>query len=220
MINPKRISKRRCRIARQRAAKIIRDIQKYLKDKYTFAWRMVGSGAWGTMIEDKNGKYDLDYQILLTRNSKEYKSNGLNNPTQIKNDFFKAFDHVKKGCEKFENSTTAITLINEDNKPFHIDFVIIRLFPNPNEPLEIIRRNNKRETPECNEFTWNELPGFNKAYERFNSLKALEKEYLIEKIIIPKKMKEKAKDEKDPTKISSSELFVREVNNYVCQSKK
>lgn len=217
MMNPKRISKKRCKIAQQRAEKIIRDIQKYLKDKYTFTWRMVGSGAWGTMIEDKNGEYDLDYQILLTRNSKEYKSNKLKYPTQIKNDFFNAFDHVKKECEKFENSTTAITLINKDGKPYHIDFVIIRLFPNPHE---IIRRNNKRETPEYNEFTWNELPDFNKAYERFNSLKALEKEYLIEKIIIPKKMKEKAKEENDPTKISSSELFVREVNNYVCQSKK
>ena len=213
----RRITKKQCSIARQRATKIISDIQTLLKDRYTFACRPVGSGAWGTMVEDQNGEYDLDYQFLLTKNSLVYKENGYSKPTQIKSDFISAFDKSLKGKEKIENSTTAITLINEDGKPYHIDFVIIRLLP---ENHEIIRRNNKKEAPQHNEFTWNELPKWNEAYSKFEDLIPQDKQDLIENYIIPKKAIEKAKNENDPTKISSSALFVREVNNYICKSKK
>lgn len=54
----KRITKKQCAIARQRANTLIHDVQTLLKDKYIFPPRMVGSGAWGTMIEDGNGEYD------------------------------------------------------------------------------------------------------------------------------------------------------------------
>lgn len=213
-----RVTRRECAIARQRAAAILRDVQNQLKDKYKFATRLVGSGAWGTMIKDENGEYDLDYQMLLSKNSPLYKDNGtFPNPTTIKQDFISAFTKCLKGKEKTENSTTAITLINEDSKPYHIDFVIIKLLPTNNE---IIRRNNKKETPSINEFTWNRLPQWNEAYDYFKSLPLEEKQYLIEGIIIPKKRIEKAKAEDNPTKISSAALFVREVNNYRCQQEK
>ena len=214
MNNYKRITKRQSSIARQRANAIIRDVQLELKDKYVFAPRLVGSGAWGTMIEDAKGEYDLDYQLLLTPNSPLYKKDKqFPTPTQIKKDFISAFEKWKKGKEVFKNSTTAITLINKDGKPYHIDFVIIKTFPNNNY---IIRRNNKKETPSINEFTWNELPQWNDAYKYFKSLPHKDKQYLIEEIIIPAKQIEKAKSENDNTKISSSALFVREVNNYRC----
>ena len=213
----KRITKKQSSIARQRANKILREVQNVLKDKYRFSTRLVGSGAWGTMVEDENGEYDLDYQILLTKNSKVYKENEFGNPTQIKQDFISAFDECLNKNEKTENSTTAITLINTDDKPYHIDFVIIRLYP---ENHEIIRRNNRRETPTINENTWNELPQWNEAYDYFKSLPVNEKQHLIEDIIIPKKQEEKAKPENDSTKISSAALFVREVNNYRCQQQK
>lgn len=214
----KRVTKKQCSIARQRADVLLRDVQKKLKDKYKFAVRMVGSGAWGTMIEDDKGEFDLDYQILLSKNSPVYKkNNAFSTPTEIKNEFYSAFKKCLKGKEDIENSTTAITLINKDGKPYHIDIVIIRTLPENNF---IIRRNNKKETPQHNEFTWNKLPKWKDAYNYFRSLPPKEKQYLIEKIIIPKKQIEKAKAENDPSKISSSELFVREVNNYKCQPKK
>ena len=213
----KRITKKQSSIARQRANKILREVQGVLKSKYTFATRLVGSGAWGTMIEDENGEYDLDYQILLTKNSKLYKENEFDNPTRIKQDFISAFDKCLNKNEKIENSTTAITLINTDGKPYHIDFVIIRLYP---ENHEIIRRNNKSETPTLNENTWNKLPQWNEAYDYFKSLHPEDKQHLIEDIIIPKKQEEKAKQENDPTKISSAKLFIMEVNNYRCQQQK
>ena len=214
----KRITKKQSSIARQRATKIIEDVRKILKAKYVFAHRLVGSGAWGTMMEDESGEYDLDYQLLLTVNSPVYKqAKVFPPPTEIKQDFLSAFEQVKKGQEIFQNSTTAITLINKDGKPYHIDFVIIKTFPRNDF---IIRRNNKKENPSKNEFTWNELPQWNDAYNFFRALSPKEKQHLSENIIIPKKQIEKAKPENDPSKISSSHIFVREVNNYRCQQKK
>ena len=164
----KRVTKKQCAIARQRANAIFGSIRQELKDKYKFSPKLVGSGAWGTMIEDDKGEYDLDYQLLLTAKSPIYlKDKKFPTPTQIKEDFISAFDKSKKGAEIFENSTTAITLINKDGKPYHIDFVIIKTFPDNNH---IIRRNNKKETPTINEFTWNELPQWNEAYKYFKSL--------------------------------------------------
>lgn len=83
----KRITKKQCTIARQRANALIHDVQTLLKDKYIFSPRMVGSGGWGTMIEDEKGEYDLDYQLLLTINSPLYDRNNKKflTPTQIKN---------------------------------------------------------------------------------------------------------------------------------------
>ncbi len=207
----KRVSKKECRVARQRALKLLNIVQRELSQKYSFTFRLVGSGKWGTMVKDEKGHYDLDYQILLTKNSKEYKNNKLKYATEIKQDFIGAFNkHISKN-EKIENSTTAITLINKDEHHFHIDFVIIKLFPENNQ---IIRRNNKIETPSKNEFTWNELPQLNQAYIKFNNLSHIEKRDLIENYIIPVKCKEKRKDDNDETKISSAQVFVREVNNY------
>lgn len=207
-MHAKRISRKQCSVARSRALKLIQQVRKQLKDKYKFADRLVGSGKWGTMIEDENGEYDLDYQILLTKNSKDYDKS----PTEIKKDFLKAFESCKNANENFQNSTTAITLVNKNNQPFHIDFVIIRWFP---ENKEIIRRNNKVETPTRNEFTWNQLPKWNSAYLKFKELSPTLKQDLIDNHIIPAKIKEKNKSENDHTKISSAQVFVREVNNYV-----
>lgn len=206
-----RVTWKECAIARQRAASIIHDVQIILRDKYIFDPHLVGSGAWGTMIKDDKGEYDLDYQLILTINSPEYKKNRFNNPTQIKNDFYNAFVEVSKKYETIENSTTAVTLITKDHKPFHIDFVIIKEDDNYNH--QIIRRNNKAHSS-INEYTWNQLPKFNDAYYFFNLLTPQEKQYLIEQIIIPKKIIEKKKSDNDPSKISSSALFIREVNNY------
>lgn len=206
-----RVSKKECRVARQRALKLLNVVQRELSKKYKFTFRLVGSGKWGTMVKDEKGHYDLDYQILLTKNSKEYQNNQLKDATEIKQDFIGAFNkHISKN-EKIENSTTAITLINNEGHKFHIDFVIIKLFPNNNL---IIRRNNKKETPSKNEFTWNELPKLNQAYIKFKKLSPNEKKDLIENYIIPAKCKEKSKDDNDETKISSVQVFVREVNNY------
>ena len=206
----KRLTKKQQKSIRYVANNIINFWHKKLKDKYTFTQKIVGSGALGTMIIDDNGNYDIDYQILLTRNSKI----NLSNASKIKNDFYKTLQSYKDKNHKnigIENSTTAITykcLGNGQN--FHIDFVFIKTYPENNL---IIRRNNKKESITENEFTWNELPKNNDAYKIFKSWNNTKKMQFIN-YLIPKKIKEKRKNDNDPTKISSSQLFIREVHNF------
>lgn len=206
----KRLTRRKQKSIRNVAHNIINYLHKALKGSYVFTQRIVGSGALGTMLIDDNGDYDIDYQILLTRKSKL----DLSNATKIKNDFYEKLQSYKDKNHKdvkVENSTTAITykcLSNGQN--FHIDFVIIKTFPQNNQ---IIRRNIRKETITKNEFTWNTLPKYNEAYKIFRGWSNDKKAKFIEHLL-PKKIKEKEKNENDPTKISSSQLFIREVNNY------
>ena len=70
--------------ARQRADRIIRDVHKLLGKEYRFFCRPIGSQTRRCIVQDKNGKYDLDYQIVLTQNSK-----GDLDPTSIKKRFLR-----------------------------------------------------------------------------------------------------------------------------------
>ena len=207
-----RVTKKQSSSARMYAKKIINYLHNELRDKYIFAERLVGSAKWNTILKVKNGFWDIDYQFLLTKKSKEYLNNKLKNATKIKNDFFNCLNEKYKNNKNFkvENSTTAITLINLKDK-YSYDFVIIRLFP---ENKEIIRRNNKKNSS-INEFTWNQLPKCNNAYQEFNKLSPSQKQNLIENHILPKKKIEKQKNDNDATKKSSCEIFIEEVNNYV-----
>jgi len=188
----------------------MKDVQIELSDKYRFEFILVGSGNWGTMVKDEDGHYDLDYQIRLTHNSPVIGNNGFRNSTQVNKDFFEALRKHKKGKETFEDSTTAITLTNKDEKPYHIDFVII---DNTRYPPLIIRRNMKKGSP-ADEKTWNELPKMHWAFDYFKSLHHDYKKYIIEEMVIPAKQKEKAKKEGNSTKRSSTEIFVNEVNRF------
>lgn len=207
-----RVTKKQSSSARMYAKKIINYLHNELRDKYIFAERLVGSAKWNTILKDDNSFWDIDYQFLLTDNSKEYLKNKLENATNIKNDFFNCLNEKFKNDKNFkvENSTTAITLINLKEK-YSYDFVIIKLFP---ENKEIIRRNNKKKSS-INEFTWNQLPKCNDAYKEFNKLSFFEKQDLIENHILPKKKIEKQKNDNDATKKSSCEIFMEEINNYV-----
>ena len=207
----KRVTKKQSSQARNFANKLLKELQKELKIKYKFTTKLVGSAKYNTILKDEDGWFDVDYQIILTKNSKEYKKNCLSNSTGIKEDFFNFFNEKYKNNKYFkvENSTTAITLIDYSHK-FSFDFVIIKLFPDNNE---IIRRNNKRNSTK-NEYTWNKLPDLNNAYSIFNDMNSTDKIVLIEEYILPRKIKEKKKFDTDQTKRTSVEVFIEEVNNY------
>ena len=207
-----RVTKKQSSEAREFAKEVLKYLHNELSDKYTFAERLVGSAQWNTILKDSKGFWDIDYQLLLTSNSEEYLKNGLKNATKIKNDFFNCLNETFKNNKNFrvENSTTAVTLINLRDK-YSYDFVIIRLFP---QNKEIIRRNNKRNSS-INEFTWNQLSKFNDAYKKLDKLSPFEKQDLIENYVLPRKVIEKRKNDNDPSKKSSCEVFIEEVNNYV-----
>lgn len=195
--------------ARQRATKLIQEVRKHskIKGRYKFCHRLIGSGKRRCIVKDSHGKYDLDYQIILTNNSKQ----GDTNPTQIKTDFFQAFSDCKNLNEKVENSTTVVTVRTSKNQgafaaskeKFSFDFVIISI-----DESKRIRRNAS------NAYTWVQLPSRNSyIYEKYNGLSADDQRLLLEEYIIPRIIVEKDKHEAD--RISSIDIFYEEVNNRV-----
>jgi hypothetical protein len=199
----KRVSRKNSETARKRAARILSDLNNEVKDNYKFAFKLVGSANRNTIVEDNNGWYDLDYQILLTHNSKASMK-----AQDVKPYFLGAFDKCKKDFEIIENSTTAITLIDNNHK-YSIDFVIIKIL---NDPNLILRRSNQLDNPSHNIYMWNQLPKINDAYYKFDEMNDSEKQDVCDNYIIPRKCEEKTKDEHN--RISSLRIFVEEVNNY------
>ena len=92
----KRVTNKESSNLRQWIENKFNDMHDYFRDKYTFIVKLVGSGKWNTIIKDDNGKWDLDYQIILTGNSSEFAKNGLKHATKIKQDFFNYFNHKLK----------------------------------------------------------------------------------------------------------------------------
>ena len=220
MENIKRVHKKEIASVLSQAKNIIRDLHQHFNESemYKFTERLVGSAKWNIVLKDKDGFFDLDFQLLLTKNSKKIKDfdeekEKKNEATMIKEDFFNYMNEKYNDREKYglENSTTSITFINKREK-YSIDFVLIKTFPNNDL---IIKRNNPTENPTINTYEWNELSHNNDAYIKFKKLRPNQKLDLIENHILPKKRIEKQKDFNDPTLRSSSSIFKEEVNNYV-----
>ena len=117
--------------ARNRAHRLVEDIRKHpsIRGHFKFDCRPIGSQKRRCIIKDNNGKYDLDYQIVLTKNSKD----GDSNPTAIKKAFLRAFTECRNHNESVEDSTTVVTVrcsknqgkFDASKEKFSFDFVII-----------------------------------------------------------------------------------------------
>ena len=206
-MTPKLLPYKSYREARQRAYKLIHDVRRHNKiyKLYKFNVKLIGSQKRRCVIQDNNGKYDLDFQIVLTNNCK-----GSLLPTDVKKAFLRAFTDSANKNERGEDSTTVITVrcskssesFNASLEKFSFDFVII----DPTESLRI-RRNGK------DQYTWVELPSKNTyIYERFNRLDGNTQRQLLEECVIPLVIKEKNKEEniRKPT----IDIFYEGVNNF------
>lgn len=202
------VTHRESKEARQRAHKLIEDVRKHKKidGHYKFFCKIIGSRKRRCIVKDDNGKYDLDFQIVLTKNSKD----GDSDPTQIKKDFLSAFTDCKNKGERVEDSTTVVTVrcsksqecFEASLEKFSFDFVIISI-----DEEKRIRRNGKSK------YTWVELPSKNSyIYDRFNKLSLPQKDELLKEYMLPKIIIEKAKPEDQ--RMASIEIFYQEVNNY------
>ena len=202
------VTHRESKEARQRAHKLIEDVRKHKKidGHYKFFCKIIGSRKRRCIVKDDNGKYDLDFQIVLTKNSKD----GDGDPTQIKKDFLRAFTDLKNKGEKVEDSTTVVTVrcskgqecFEASLEKFSFDFVIISI-----DEEKRIRRNGPSQ------YTWVELPSKNSyIYDRFNKLSLPQKDELLKEYMLPKIKIEKAKPEDQ--RMASIEIFYQEVNNY------
>ena len=206
-MTPKLLPYKSYREARQRAYKLINDVRKHNKihKLYKFNVKLIGSQKRRCVICDNKGKYDLDYQIELTKNCK-----GNFEPTDIKKAFLCAFRECANKNEKVEDSTTVVTVrcSKSNNKfdanleKFSFDFVII-----DSTESKRIRRNGK------DQYTWVELPSKNTyIYERFNRLDGNIQRQLLEEFVIPCVIEEKKKHEsiRKPT----IDIFYEGVNNF------
>lgn len=109
----------------------ISKVRKVLKKDYKihFACDIIGSGKRKLVIRqcNRNGFFDLDYQITLTRLPKELAENINNKAKDVKNIFRKTFDDNKPSDFTFcEDSTQALTIKSNDKK-FGFDVIIIRI---------------------------------------------------------------------------------------------
>lgn len=201
------VTKRERKVAKARALKIVRDLQEYLLPEYKIDPKLVGSRRYNAVVCDEKGVYDMDYQLILTNNCKCKTFNA----NVIRKDFLNAFNKIKNENEKVENSTSVITVrvsnnkgnFNAKNEQFSFDFAIII---ENNDGSFITRRDAE------NHYTWNELPSKNSyIYKKFYSLEYDKQNAIIEKVI-NRKIKEKAKSKEK--RITSSVIFMEEVNNY------
>ena len=201
------VTKRERKVAKARALKIVRDLQEYLLPEYKIDPKLVGAGRYNAVVCDEKGVYDMDYQLILTNNCKCKTFNA----NVIRKDFLNAFNKIKDENEKVENSTSVITVrvsnnkgnFNAKNEQFSFDFAIII---ENNDGSFITRRDAE------NHYTWNELPSKNSyIYKKFYSLEYDKQNAIIEKVI-NRKIKEKAKSKEK--RITSSVIFMEEVNNY------
>ena len=202
----KLITKKSSSEARQRADKLIRDVHKLLGKEYIFFCRPIGSQTRRCIVQDKNGRYDLDYQIVLTKRSK-----GDLNPTSIKKKFLWAFTSARNQNEKVEDSTTVITvrcsksscIFNSETEKFSFDFVLI----NSDETCRIRRNGN-------NKYTWVELPTkHTDIYNCYKEMDCIQQKELLENYVLPKIIEEKQKDESQ--RRATIDIFLEAVNEYV-----
>ena len=195
--------------ARQRAHKLISDIRshKAIAGKYKFFCVPIGSQKRRCIVQDKNGKYDLDFQLVLTKKSKA----GDLDPTQIKKDFWRAFTDYANQNEKVEDSTTVVTVRASKNagrfdtkfEKFSFDFVIISI-----DGEKRIKRNG------LSQYTWVQLPIKNShIYEAFRELSKPEQREVLENHLLPLIIVEKEKDES--LRLPTIELFYQETQNYI-----
>ena len=206
-MTPKLLPYNSYREARARANRLIRDVRKHKKihNIYKFYIKPIGSQNRRCVIQDSSGKYDLDYQIVLTHNCK-----GSLKPTDIKKAFLCAFTECANKNEIVEDSTTVVTVrcsksnnkFNTNLEKFSFDFVII----DHTESLRI-RRNGQ------NQYTWVELPSKNTyIYDRFKALRGNDQRALLEEFVIPRVIEEKKKHES--IRIPTIDIFYEGVNNF------
>lgn len=209
-----RVTGREQKIARTRANALLVSVREDLRPHYRMYFRIAGSGCWGTMLKDLNGNYDLDYQIILTHNSPDFKNPENKDswqPCVIKKRFMEAFQNQANQGEHFENSTTAITLKNNasEGKHFSIDFVI--MFQNGAQGMQIIRRSEEHSKGSAEKYVWNQLKHkFSDLYKEFKEMSSDEKKKIIDAVIEKKCIEKNKSDGK-----ASFIIMLEEIEKHV-----
>lgn len=89
---------------------ILKELQRELKDYFTFQFTLIGSGGKKLVTQNENGPFDLDYNLVIQKDKKDF----INNPKKVKQLFIDAFNYILpnkiSGYKYASDSTSVITL--------------------------------------------------------------------------------------------------------------
>jgi hypothetical protein len=212
-IEYRRVTRKQSKDARNRATGLLNAVRKELRDEYRFNSRIVGSVSWNTAIFDENGKFDVDYHIMLTCKSPVFKEKNQFNPTETRMRFLEVFRKcTDPNSDSTENSTSVITVRNKGDNGENYDHLDFAIIDTSSDSTKIIKRNMKKGST-TEEYTWCELGDLSWTYSYFKKLEPKAKGEIIDNIL-PIKAKHKQMNDNDQKKRTSSEIFIQEVTNY------
>ncbi len=152
---------------------VFHEIQKEVKEYFTFDIRLVGSGDKRLVTRNSNEAFDLDYNIILQNDKKGL----LNEPKRIKEIFVTSFNTVLKtrvsNYTHVSDSTSVITVkIVKDNRlEFSFDVAII--VEGDNGWFYRLTHDKQRDR-----YIWNQVKHSKNYFERFKAAK--EKGYWLQ----------------------------------------
>lgn len=144
---------------------IILDVQKIVKEYFTFEYRLIGSGEKRLITRNgESGPFDLDYNFILKKDKQELSSY----PEKIKNIFINAFNEVNPelSFKYASNSTSVITskLVLDGKLEFSFDVAIMIEGNNGNLYKLIFDKISGR-------YLWNEVRKTKDYSAKFKSIK-------------------------------------------------
>jgi len=144
---------------------IILDVQKKVKEYFTFEYRLIGSGEKRLITRNgESGPFDLDYNLILKKDKKEL----ISFPEKIKNIFINAFNEVnpKFRFKYASNSKSVISskLVLDGILEFSFDVAIMIEGNNGNLYKLIYEKNSGR-------YLWNEVHKTKDYSAKFNRIK-------------------------------------------------
>ena len=145
------------------------EVQKKLKEYFTFDIHLIGSGEKRLVSQDENGNFDLDYNLILQKDKK----NLIKNPKEIKKLFIKKFEEVLKTQNKqYVHSYDRTSVISNKLKYNGINFkfdVAILYKENNDCYYKLINDSNG------DHYIWNQEPKSKNYMQRYLAVKKKKK---------------------------------------------
>lgn len=156
------VSKKCLKEPKAQFLKIIKKVQKQIKDKYkiTFSYRPIGSGKKNLVVKKcTTNEFDLDYEITLQKISEEI---DLNDAKKIKYLFIKVLNEfLPKEFNRCEDSTQAITIKNPSFK-FGYDIIITYVL---GDERYILRNDKNSNNANNNDYKWAQMCDYHSNYK-------------------------------------------------------
>lgn len=161
--------------------KLIKAVQKDIRDYFTFDIKLIGSGEKRLLTKNgTNGEFDLDYNLILQKDKKGI----VSNQKKIKELFLNAFNKYAPtyGFKASKNSTSVITskIVKNERLVFSIDIAILLEGNNGNYYKLVFDKASNR-------YFWNEIKKTKNYQGKYKNIKKngyfpkFKKRYLINK---------------------------------------